>query len=821
MINRPNYIDIKHWNEWLESTVHPGIIALNVISPSGDTAYDYLFISEQISRRNDGRLRDGQLRQYAHINKGGWWVSGLDPLNNWEPMTWGRLKPDYPRIDLPKGKPVKYESPPKMSNRLTYLRVPLEIWKMLACRYHLPMPTDVTIAPVGEAVGFWAWVMANPQIPLILTEGEKKAACLLSLGFAAIALPGIWNGRVGRKDFDERLHPDLVSMANKKRNFIILFDYETKPKTQWSVYQAIIRTGKAIEAMGCQCEVALLPGPEKGIDDWAVALGELVHQAVTSLINDAKSLSEYLVSFHSRRHRGLVKYKPDLKVNTRFLSKVIHQLPQQGLVCLLSDMGTGKTELMAQWREQNHLETFLNNGHRVNLLKNLAERLTTQMYSAMKSGEFGKAQALSITIDSLYKMANNLQAYGCLFIDEACQYLAHLLNSKTCKEHRGEILEVLEYLVYNAKLVVLADAHLDDLTIDFFLAMRKPHEKPFIIHNEWKSGGRQVFWYSGGDCTALVAQVHTQVMMGEKVIVVSDSRRFIKKLEKSLLDAQLLVEDTTKLETNRPVRIKAIHSENSGSEENIVFIKDINSAITSIDVLLISPSLGTGVDISQYHFGVIFGVFHSSSQAATECLQQLWRYRPNVPMHIWVAPRPCFGYAETNARKIKERILQTNEMTAFLIRIDRETGRRGAEKDWALDSYCQIQAQRNWSINNLRDHLCSLLEAMGNTIIAINDTIDLITSRALKAVQSAIDTEYESAIANAKDIDKRTYEARKHQDYLNPTEQLECEKYRILDSYGLPVTPELVHKDNSGRFIRNLIALEAILSEPGETLTVI
>ncbi|WP_258169538.1 hypothetical protein [Nostoc sp. 'Peltigera membranacea cyanobiont' N6] len=58
-----------------------------------------------------------------------------------------------------------------------------------------------------------------------------------------------------------------------------------------------------------------------------------------------------------------------------------------------------------------------------------------------------------------------------------------------------------------------------------------------------------------------------------------------------------------------------------------------------------------------------------------------------------------------NARRIKEKILQKNEMTAFLIRIDRETGRCGAEKDWALDASCQIEAQRNWSINNLRADL--------------------------------------------------------------------------------------------------------------------
>ncbi|WP_242053849.1 hypothetical protein [Nostoc sp. FACHB-888] len=74
-------------------------------------------------------------------------------------------------------------------------------------------------------------------------------------------------------------------------------------------------------------------------------------------------------------------------------------------------------------------------------------------------------------------------------------------------------------------------------------------------------------------------------------------------------------------------------------------------------------------------------------------------------MFGWLAPRPPFGYAKTNARRIKERILQTNEMTAFLIRINRETGKRGAEKDWALDTSYQIEGQMNWSINNLRADL--------------------------------------------------------------------------------------------------------------------
>ncbi|BAY41351.1 hypothetical protein NIES2111_57470 (plasmid) [Nostoc sp. NIES-2111] len=847
-------LEPHHLQEWLNSGVDEELILLNVRSLQGNEIYEYLLYAlPQTDRRNDGRLREGYLRLYAHITNA-WWINGLDPLNNWQPMDWGRLKPDCPRIEwdgerlkgngernntapFPQStpKPIKYESPPKTPNRLGYFRVTLRIWQLVSLRYDVPMPENIVITQEGEALGFWAWVMAHPEIPIILTEGEKKAACLLSLGFAAIALPGIWNGRIGKEDF-ERLHPDLVPMAQPGRKFIILFDYETKPKTQLQVFQATRRTAHVILDAGCECAIALLPGPEKGIDDWVVALGKKADKAVSAMIADALTLQEYQQRFFYKKPRGLHKYKPNVTVNTRYLSQAIGSLPQSGLVGLASDMGTGKTELMSIVRKDNPDLSFLNNGHRVSLLKNLSDRLLTAMYSAIACGDWATVQALSITVDSLYKMANDLRAYDIIFIDEACQYLAHLLQSKTCKEHRGLILEVLEYLVYNAKLVVLADAHLDDLTIDFFRAMRPEGEKPFIIKNEFRSGDRQVQWYEGEDSSAIVAQIHLQLMLGLKPIVVSDSKRFIKKLERALNEiehqrrkgkrkndnlenCELPEDNTPESEDDRQLRIWTIHSENSGSEENIIFIREINTAIKSVDALLTTPSLGTGVDISTYHFDVIFGVFHAVSQSATECAQQLWRYRPNVPMHVWVAPRPPFGYAETNPRHIKEKILQKNEMTAFLIRIDKETGKRGAEKDWALDTFCQIEAQRNWSINNLRADLRSLLVEMGNTIVSAGDGTDEAARHLMKAAGNAIDSEHYRQVANAKDIDRKTYDARQHQDYLKPEEALECEKFRIRDTYGMSVSPELVEKDDGGRLIKKIVALEAILAAPGEVIT--
>ncbi|MBN3924204.1 plasmid replication protein, CyRepA1 family [Nostoc sp. NMS4] len=873
-IEYPNNLKAAEYHElYVGSAIHPALIESCFFHIEGESIYDYLFISNKIPRKNAGRVTDAYIRQYQHLLLGGTWIQSLDPFKNWQPMEWGRIKPNFPRIDWEKGKPVKYESPPKTPNRVTYFDVANPIWDKVAKRYLIKRYHSLLALRLLDKLNpliFWEWVKQHPEIPIILCEGEKKAACLLSLGFVAIALPGIWNGRVGKQDFDERLHPDLVPMAQAGRKFIILFDYETSSKTRWSVFQATVRTAKAIESAGCFCEVALLPGPEKGVDDFVVSRSEDANALLTAIIDDAKSLADYQRSYRAKKW-GLSKYKPDVTINIKYLSEALcipeleekclrvpelyelekeqlftpsikgHQrnkestnsgevdsskskksptfnFPKSGLVVLWSDMGTGKTELMRWWRNQNPDARFLNNGHRVNLLKNLAERLKTAMYSDLGYTGLAQAQALSITIDSLHKLNTQSLTYGCIFIDEACQYLTHLLHSNTCKQHRAAILEVLEYIVYNAPLVVIADAHMDDLTVDFFLAMRPKGEVPYIIKNEWRNGSRTIYWYEGDNSSALVAQISAALMLGEKIMVASDSKRFIKKLDKSFT-IKYEESNSEKSHTPQKWRIWSVHSDNSGSDENVAFIKDITNAVKNFDALFTSPSLGTGVDISEYHFDVVFGVFHGVSQTATECAQQLYRYRPKVPFHIWVAPRPPFGYKDTNATKIKERLLQTNEMTAFLLRIDRQTGKRGAEKDWALEAYCQILANRHYSLNNLRDDLRSLLTEMGNTFICVGSDDDTQSRESLKAAAEALDHAHNSHVAKAKNITLSEYRARQSKDYLDPSEIFECEKFRISDSYGIEVTESLVEMDKGGRLIRAIAGLEAILAPPEESFT--
>jgi hypothetical protein len=73
------------------------------------------------------------------------------------------------------------------------------------------------------------------KISLIICEGAKKAAALLTQGYVAIALPGITSGYRVTRDFEgkpssRQMIPDLAIFTQSVRTFYICFDYETQPR---------------------------------------------------------------------------------------------------------------------------------------------------------------------------------------------------------------------------------------------------------------------------------------------------------------------------------------------------------------------------------------------------------------------------------------------------------------------------------------------------------------------------------------------------------------------------------------------------------------
>nr|WP_242055035.1 MobF family relaxase [Nostoc flagelliforme] len=309
----PNHIELSHWQELVKgSAIHPEIVTRNFKSLQNDPieheheAWEYLMYSDKLERSNTGRLSAFMLRKYAHLENGGWWCNaGVDPrsfLNlqsgqKPEEKIWGCYKPNAPRENPDKpGKFIKYEHPPKTDLSIFLIDVPDYIAERIYDKAGVqPTQSD-------RQSGFWYCVWKH-NIPVSITEGAKKAASLLSQGYAAIGLPGIYAGYRSKdalgNEIKARLHEELAIFATPKREMTFCFDYETRPDTKRNIDIAISRTGGLLERLGAKVSVVSLPGTEKGVDDFIVAQGGLAYYELTC---KALRLREWRKDNQRQRH---------------------------------------------------------------------------------------------------------------------------------------------------------------------------------------------------------------------------------------------------------------------------------------------------------------------------------------------------------------------------------------------------------------------------------------------------------------------------------------------------------------------------------------
>ena len=108
---------------------------------------------------------------------------------------------------------------------------------------------------------------------LIVTEGEKKAACATKNGFPCIGLGGVWS--FGRGKGDRRLHKTLTKLAWVGRVVHICFDSDVAKNPD--IMRAENRVARELVDAGAVVHVDRIPpdGPDKvGLDNYIVAHGK-------------------------------------------------------------------------------------------------------------------------------------------------------------------------------------------------------------------------------------------------------------------------------------------------------------------------------------------------------------------------------------------------------------------------------------------------------------------------------------------------------------------------------------------------------------------
>lgn len=144
---------------------------------------------------------------------------------------------------------------------------------------------DEDIDRSRDDLGFWRWVLNHPEIPILITEGGKKAACLLSHGRVAIALSGVWNGQQNKK-----LHPSLVPFIVPGRKVYLVFDADIVAKK--SVQDALKILGNLITKAKAIVRIVIWDLElGKGCDDFIVAHGADEFEAV---MDNTKPYSQWL-----------------------------------------------------------------------------------------------------------------------------------------------------------------------------------------------------------------------------------------------------------------------------------------------------------------------------------------------------------------------------------------------------------------------------------------------------------------------------------------------------------------------------------------------
>ena len=111
--------------------------------------------------------------------------------------------------------------------------------------------------------------LADPRVPLWVTEGQKKADALASRDQCAIALLGVWNFK-GKNEFGAvTLLADWDHVALEDREVRIVFDSDVMTKPD--VRKALQRLVEHLQRKGARVAAVYLPpgmGGKTGVDDW-------------------------------------------------------------------------------------------------------------------------------------------------------------------------------------------------------------------------------------------------------------------------------------------------------------------------------------------------------------------------------------------------------------------------------------------------------------------------------------------------------------------------------------------------------------------------
>ena len=376
---------------------------------------------------------------------------------------------------------------------------------------------------------------------------------------------------------------------------------------------------------------------------------------------------------------------------------------------------------------------------------------------------------LALCWDSIWKVKDRNYNNGLVIIDEAELGLKHLITGSTCKRSRYKLIKTFTEIINGCLMmggrVILSDADLSDLSINYIRESLPIPINPFIVKNEY-IGEENTFFvdYRIGNRNCTIQEVIARLKDGQYIFTTADNKKEARALEKLIIKEcegfQRLFDDDNDVIKDAEKSTALIIRLDSGTAESDTgknIIRKPNEAILKWQprIVIATPTLGVGVSIDEStqrivnsvgvpYFDVVVGLFFGVIEPS-ECRQQLVRVRANVPRIVCcvegnhrIGGNASFFPEEINrhsmtyshealsALDIAKAIAgddanDEQTMTAMMKLYEDCWDKEG--KVWnnpSIKLYSALKARENYGLWNLANLLREEIEDEGHRIVVIN-----------------------------------------------------------------------------------------------------
>ena len=340
-----------------------------------------------------------------------------------------------------------------------------------------------------------------------------------------------------------------------------------------------------------------------------------------------------------------------LSVDTQYIGESMrHAIANNQRVFIRSDMGTGKTYGMA-----DAIADALPNGvvivvtHLTSLVKGNEERLTALLkmrgvsariahYADDKSVDIADAQLVFTTLHSLHSVIDKIggaSRVSLAMVDES-ESVAQMMAAPIMDGAREQAMSALDDLSVSGCKIAMLDAHLSQST--YALANVVIGSGWTMLDNKYQRwAGTECQWVRSSDNGNQdaekdgIAVLADQLRQGKKVFVTSGSKEQAIRIYNTL--------DQLGLINGRDVLKAWI---NDGGSPELQSCKDNHDLFNDYDLVIATPSVGTGISIEprngepNFDCVVSFIVRDKKTPDAVSAMQMPFRVRKTRENKIWL-----------------------------------------------------------------------------------------------------------------------------------------------------------------------------------------